>query len=407
LKPYDHQITYSEKGLEILQAYNLVYFAMEERTGKTLTSILTVEAFKSKNILIITQKKALEGWKETLDAYSPSFDYTLVNYHKAKDIGEKEFDLVILDEAHTNISSFPERKSIWSEVFMYTQGKPIVYLSATPHSQGYHLLFNQFSLSDYGPWSRYGTGLDWFSDYGYPHSFKKEVKRGRGSFHVEVPVYTNLKEKIIKAETDKYFLTATRKELGFEHDPEDKVHIIQLAKETKDFYNHVMSYGVYTDKDGNHRELEDDTALRAFAHALEGGTLKVDDKTYVDLPNQEKIDYILEKWGDIEGLVIMYHFKGELIKLQKHFKNATLLQGVSYAEGVDLSEYEHLVIYSQNYSVSKHSQRRARQANMKRKDPITVHFLLTPGGISEQVYNSVAISMKNYVISRFERKLLT
>ena len=67
---------------------------------------------------------------------------------------------------------------------------------------------------------------------------------------------------------------------------------------------------------------------------------------------------------------------------------------------------KHLIIYSQDFSTARHTQRRARQANMNRDEPIIVHYLLVKGGISEQVYNTVTINKTNYVDLLFERKEL-
>ena len=65
--------------------------------------------------------------------------------------------------------------------------------------------------------------------------------------------------------------------------------------------------------------------------------------------------------------------------------------------------YKYLVIYSQNWSTAQHTQRRARQANKMRKEPIVVHFLLAKKAISDQVYKMVAINKKNFVDSVFKR----
>ena len=65
--------------------------------------------------------------------------------------------------------------------------------------------------------------------------------------------------------------------------------------------------------------------------------------------------------------------------------------------------YKHLVIYSQNWSTAQHTQRRARQANKERKEPILVHFLLMKNAISDQVYKTVALNKRNFVDSVFKR----
>ena len=151
-------------------------------------------------------------------------------------------------------------------------------------------------------------------------------------------------------------------------------------------------------------EMPLDTPMkqRTTVYMLEGGVAKVENK-YYDLPNQEKIDYIKETWGDTDDMVIMYHFIAEGQKLRKHFKNALILQGDSFAEGVDLSHKKHLIIYSMSFSTSRHIQRRARQANKNRKEPIKVHFLLVKKGISEAVYESVAKKKVNFTKNSYER----
>ena len=61
MKPYEHQTRISLEAYGLLKRYGLVYLAMQERTGKTLTSILVAEMSKCTNILVITKAKALKG----------------------------------------------------------------------------------------------------------------------------------------------------------------------------------------------------------------------------------------------------------------------------------------------------------------------------------------------------------
>lgn len=138
---------------------------------------------------------------------------------------------------------------------------------------------------------------------------------------------------------------------------------------------------------------------------LEGGVAKIEDE-YLVLLNAEKIDYIKTSWSDSKDLVIMYQYKAEKTKLEAEFKHASILQATSFAEGVDLSMYKHLVIYSQDFSTSKHSQRRARQANKQRTEEINVHFLLVKKGISEQVYETVSVNKTNFIDSLFSKEQL-
>lgn len=395
MTPYAHQLSLSLVGLEILKQHGILYLAMEERTGKTLTAIIAAEMSKYKSILVITKKAALDGWRETLDAYEHKKSYTTINYHKAHKVTH-DFDLVILDESHNYISSFPKPGKIWKELRPMLRLKPIIYLSATPHAQGPQMLYHQFALSSYSPWKKYPNFYSWFKSFGKPYQL--EI----GGFKVNQ--YDRCEEELILGTCDQFFITKTRKELGFEHEPEDKLHYIQLGEATRYVYNTLLDDQII---ELNAGMLVCDTTskLRFALHMLEGGVAKIDDR-YIVLANREKIDYIKAEFGDNKDLVIMYNYKAELTKLQAEFKNARLLQATSYAEGVDLHEYKDLVIYSQDFSTARHTQRRARQANKKRDTPITVHYLLVHRGISEQVYKIVSKNKKNFVDSVFQKETI-
>ena len=138
---------------------------------------------------------------------------------------------------------------------------------------------------------------------------------------------------------------------------------------------------------------------------IEGGVFKAEDE-YGSLNNTEKIDAIKRDFGDTSDTVIMYHYRAEGEKLGRSFRYARLLQGTSYAEGVDLSNYANLIIYSQDFSTAKHSQRRARQANKQRDTAIKVHFYLVRGAISEQVYDTVSVNKANFIDKLYKRNKL-
>lgn len=394
--PYPHQDAMSDEALGILRKNAIVYLASEERTGKTLTGILVAEKSEALSILVITKKKALDGWHETLAAFDHKKEYTVVNYHQAHKQTEKKFDLVILDEAHNYISAFPKPGKMWKELKPLLALKPIIYMSATPYAQGVQMLFHQFALSSWSPWVNHKNFYQWFRLYGKPYDLKING--------VPIRQYDKCDSDLILATCEHLFITKTRAELGFEHEPEDVIHFIELDKATKSIYNRLMEHGI-TFVQG--RELVCDTSpkLRVSLHMLEGGVAKIDDD-YLVLDNEEKIDFIRSEFGDSPELVIMYNYKAEFTKLSAAFKNARLLQATSFAEGVDLSKYEHLVIYSQDFSTARHTQRRARQANKNRASAIKVHYLLVRGGLSHNVYKTVSINKQNFVDSVFQRELL-
>lgn len=429
--PRIYQAENSEVAADILRKHMIVYLAWEERTGKSLTGILTAELLDITNVLIITKRKALgsvkeeEGWADLLVKFEHEKNYTLTTYGKAT---QGDYDLIIIDEAHNYISGYPKPSSTWKKLRLVCRGKPIIYMSATPHAQGYQLLYHQLALSTWSPWNKYSNFYNWHKTYGIPYT----IKIGQADNEREVNKYDRCDEALVKSCIDHLFITKTRKELGFDHEPEDRLHYIELDKLTKKLYNSSMKDKLLVLGDSGVVKLLDTTmTMRASLHMLEGGTAKVTSSrppskehdilkiseehiagetlyhTYYNLLfTIEKINFILDTWGDTKDVAIMYNYIGEEFKLKRYFKNARILQATSNAEGVELSDVEHLVIYSQDFSTARHTQRRARQASKQRGSPIRVHFLLVEKAISHQVYKTVSINKVNYVDSRFEKEIL-
>ena len=69
--PRASQVALAEQALSLLREHAIAYLACEERTGKTLAAILTAEKADITNVLVLTKKKALEGWFDTLKQFEP------------------------------------------------------------------------------------------------------------------------------------------------------------------------------------------------------------------------------------------------------------------------------------------------------------------------------------------------
>ena len=393
--PYDYQISLADEAYEILREHLIVYLACEERTGKTLTSILVAEMADVNNILVITKKKAIGGWLKTLKAFKHKKLYTVVNYHQAHK-QKLKYDLIILDESHNYISAYPKTGKLWKDVKKLTTKLPLIYISATPYAQGTQQLFHQLDLSTWSPFNDFRTFYIWFDTYGKPYTIPING--------INIPQYDRVDTFEVLEKVKHLFITATRKELDFKHEPNDCVHTIELEPNTKYVYNELIQHSIVELTIGM---LVCDTSpkLRTSLHQVEGGTIKIEDDRFV-LANNEKVDFILNKFGDNNNLVIMYNYIAEKKKLEEIFKEATILQATSFAEGIDLHKYDNLVIYSQDFSTARHTQRRARQCNKNRDKPITVHYLLVKGAISSQVYKTVSINKKNFVDSVFHRSTI-
>ena len=324
-----HQVKIASEALPILKEYGLVYLAMEERTGKSITAMLMAETCDSvSNVLVITTKKALEGWNETLSKFPHNKVYIATNYHSAHKVKGK-FQLVILDEPHKYISGYPKTSTLWANVFKLVFGLPIIYSSATPYAQGPQLLVNQFKLSKWNPWARFKDFYEWFKFYAQRDE-AGNLPTTKISPTQTVTDYRKVRTEEIVAGVKHLFITYTRKELGFEHEPEDQLHFIELKPQIKEIYNTIVEDKLLSfthSETGKDMLLVCDTGskLRWALHMLEGGTLKIDDE-YINLGNNEKADYVLKTWGDTKDLAIMYHFKADYLKLSKMFKNAGLFQ---------------------------------------------------------------------------------
>ena len=419
--PFKHQTEISLQAYGLLKRYGWVYLAMQERTGKTLTSILVAEMSKCTNILVITKAKALKGdddkdivsatggWAGALNLFlkvksvnqvwkTATKTYTIVNYESIHKISGK-YDLVIIDEAHSKIAAYPKVSLTWNKVYAFTKGKPVIYLSATPSAQSHSQLYHQLKLCTFSPWAKYKNFYDWFNVYGLP-----ETKRIGGG--QQIIVYDKCRDDLIQKIKDTFFISYTRKQLGFKVEPVNVKVYIEPSPYTKKLYNILSNDKVIT-ADKFMVDVECDYIAdsvirhRVGMHQIEGGTLKISDTQSIKLGNTEKIDWIKKEYGDSSNIVIFYQFVHEEILLKEHFNNARILQGTSYAEGVDLSMYETLIIYSMDYSTAKYSQRKARQANIARVDDINVIYLLMKGAISDQVYTTVCENNKNYVDSYF------
>ena len=63
MNPYPHQLKIAKEAIQILKNNLIVYLAMEERTGKTLTSLLICEEVKVSNVPIITKNIVTWNYK--------------------------------------------------------------------------------------------------------------------------------------------------------------------------------------------------------------------------------------------------------------------------------------------------------------------------------------------------------
>lgn len=394
---YDYQKQLVSKAKAILNDQNLVYIAAEERTGKTFVALQMLEELGYTNILIVTKKAAISGWESVLNEHFKRLNATIINYQSLHKLNPAiNADVAIIDEAHANIGGYPKASKTAVILQSFVFGLPIVFLSATPCAQTYASLFHQLNISQYSPWDSYRNFYAWFKEYGIP-------KLIRGAGGRQIIKYDEIKEDLILPVFEKYFVFLTRNDSGeFEVEPKDEIIYILPKLCTNYFINVIKKEKCLELPSREKVRIETISKEMHLLHSIESGVVKIDEENDAIYPQiDEKIAYIKERWGDTKDIAIFYEYIAEGKRLRDEFKNANILQGTTYAEGVDLSHLKCAIVLSMNFSTSKYIQRRCRLCHPKRTEPITIYYLLFKGYLSEAVYNCVAQKRQNFTESMY------
>ena len=394
--PRDYQEKQATIGYTILKAYGLAYDTSQERVGKSLPNLMIFERSTRKNLLIITKKAAIKDWKHLIENYPiEGKKIEVINYESVHKV-LMEPDMAILDESHHALSKYPKPSKTFLKVAEIVYGLPLLYISATPHAETTAQLYHQLRLSVWSPFGLYKNFYEFHKEYGLPYLTYLGSR--------QIKMYDRMQEDRVMKLFRPLTYGLTRKDVGFEHEPENKIHKVNLTEETEESYT-SFTKNLVMEIEGEEMLAETAGALLQKLAQMVGGTMKVevgmktptqkDYKTYW-LGNTEKIDYIKDRWGDTEDMVIMYQYKEEEHLLNYHFKKALIRQGDTYAEGVSYKDVEHLIIYSMSWRTSKYIQRRARQADLERDKPIIVNFLLTEDKVDRMVYEAVVEKGVNF-----------
>ena len=101
----------------------------------------------------------------------------------------------------------------------------------------------------------------------------------------------------------------------------------------------------------------------------------------------------------------MAHYRATRMKLEKYLPHAEVYSSTRFAEGVDLSHYDHFIIVNSDFSGSKFLQRVERNTRLDLEHQPVVHHITTDAGISAKVYESLK-GKEDFNLERFrnERK---
>lgn len=392
MTPLPHQELFAAKVFEQLKSTGYAYLAGKPRSGKTYTSILAAEmSTKINTVLVLTKKAAIPGWNKFIDGNSRlKHTYYITNYEQVTKL-KPIYDLVIIDESH-NLGAFPKPSQRYKAIRKLCWDIPHIHLSGTAIIESMAGIYHQMFISKFTPF-KHKNFYDFHREWGIPYYIKAA---GR-----EINQYDRVKPELLSY-INQFTIYMTQEDAGIDKSIQaiDQVHYVDLNQGTSELYNKLVNDKVvevrqdqfkYAGKPIITLTLVCDTVMkeRTTLHMLESGVAKVDD-TYIDLGNNEKIDYIKKTFGDSSDIGIMCHFVGERQKLEKEFKHTKIYSSSAHAEGVDLSHLKNFIILSSDYSGAKFVQRRERIININGSNTLTVHHILVKNAISEQVYKRVS-----------------
>jgi hypothetical protein len=399
----DYQIELSNKCTEIIRTLKICYLVAEVRTGKTLTALQTAKNLNCQNVLFVTKKRAIPSIQSDFNAMGYDYNLTVINNESLHKV-EGDFDFIISDEHHRN-GAYPKPNQVTKLIKQKFSHLPMLFLSGTPHPESYSQIFHQFWVSKYSP-------FDEVNFYKWAKTYVDVKDRHLG--YAVVKDYSNTKYNLIKPIIDKYIVTFTQKQAGFETSVNEHVLKVDMLPMTYAIAKHLQKNKFVKSKDG--KMIMADTAVKEMQklHQIYSGTVILEDGS-TRVFDLSKAKFIKEKFKD-NKLGIFYKFKAELQALQMAFgyDNITddlsefdksskhiALQIVSGSEGISLKNADYLVYYNIDFSSKNYWQSRDRMTTMQRKSN-DVYWIFSKGGIEEKIYNSV-LKKKNYTLSIFKK----
>lgn len=400
LRPY--QIGIANKAVNVLNNYMIVYLSMMVRTGKTLTSLETAKLYGARNVLFLTKLKAISSIQNDYNDFGYEFKITIVNNESIHKI-DNNFDFIISDEHHRN-GAFPKPNKATVIIKQKYSHLPMVFLSGTPHPESYSQIYHQFWVSDYSPFYDYKNFYKWAS------IFVNMQQKFLG--YAKVNDYSNAKYELIKPIIDKYFISFTQQEAGFETEVKENILYCEMLEITYNLVERLKKDKVIQ---GKNEVILADTGVKEMTklHQMYSGTVKFESGEYKIL-DYTKGNFIKDYFKC--KIAIFYKFKAEYELLKTVYgENLTddletfnttdkniALQIVSGREGISLAKAKYLVYFNIDFSAVSYWQSRDRLTTMDRKVN-DIFWIFSKNGIENKIYKTVS-NKKDFTLSVFKKE---
>ena len=225
--------------------------------------------------------------------------------------------------------------------------------------------------------------------------------------------YSNGRDAI-RNEMNKYMISYTQKQAGFESQIEEEVLTVDMRNDIYDMCNELKR-DLVVELDDEKVILADTGAkLMSKLHQMYSGTVKYEDGRS-DILDDSKARFIYWKFAGSK-IGIFYKFKEELNVLKEVYGDSITtdldefnetdksiaLQIVSGREGISLRNAEYIVFYNIDFSATSYWQARDRMTTKDRKYN-KIYWVFSRGGIESKVYRTV-LQKKDYTLQHFRRE---
>ena len=400
LRNYQKRIVHRAK--RIVEQHGFVYLAMEVRTGKTLTSLSIAEELGVHSVLFLTKKKALGSVGEDALKLCPSYEFFAINYESMHKLPHKNWDLVILDEAHS-LGAFPKPSKRAKGVRDLVRGSKVILLSGTPTPESYSQMYHQVYGIKGNPFSGYKNFYRFADDY---VDVKTQVVNS-----LPIKFYNKGLPSILTA-MQPYMISFSQREAGFTSDLREHILRVPMEARTYELCKRLRKDRVI---DGNEEVVLADTPVKLMQklHQMYSGSVKFESGRAMVF-DHSKAQFIYDRFCR-DKIGIFYKFKAELKALQDVYGDelttdlqefydgdkSIALQIVSGREGISLKQASALVYYNIDFSATSYWQSRDRMTTKDRTES-DIYWVFAEKGIERQVYKAVT-EKKDYTLNHFKK----
>lgn len=402
----EYQTDIAERAADLLTRYKIAYLAMQVRTGKTITSLYAASLYGAKHVLFVTKKKAISSIESDYEKAAFEFHISIINYEQLRKFETENFDLVIIDEAHS-LGAFPKPSERTKLLKNICAGLPIIYLSGTPSPESYSQLFHQFWVSSFSPWIGYTNFYRWAENH--------VTISTRMFYGKPVKDYSKANNDLIQSEIGHLIISYSQSDAGFKQEIIEEVLTVKMQKSTYYLADKMVKHRVHIGKEGQKLIGDTNVKLRNKLLQIYSGTCKFEDGNNIVF-DPSKAKFIKEHFAGkkiaifykfiAERDLLIWEFAGRYTESPEAFNTFDNLVFISQIqsgrEGINLSTADALIFFNIDFSYLSYEQGKNRLQTKDRTDPAKVYWVFAENGIEHKIYQRV-INKQDYTLSYFKK----